>query len=87
MFHIATSSNQVIGSDSLTLQGSLIDFLGFRVPDLKQEVYSMRVVRFDLLCKLDEDGAVFHLLVEVAGGLKSVQLYKTIVERSTYCID
>jgi hypothetical protein len=47
----------------------------------------MRVVRFDLLCKLDEDRAVFHLLVEVAGGLKSVQLYKTIVERSTYCED
>lgn len=34
----------------------------------------MWVVRFDLLCKLDEDGAVFHLLVEVARGLQSVQL-------------
>ena len=77
----------VIGSNSLTLQGSLIDFLGFRVPDLKQEVNSMGVVRFDLLCKLDEDGTVFHLLVEVARGLQSVQLYKTIVEWTTYCVD
>jgi hypothetical protein len=47
----------------------------------------MRVVTLDILCKLHEDGAVLHLLVEVARGLKMVQLYKTIGERDTYCVD
>lgn len=50
----------------LTLQGPFKDFLVISTPHLEKELGSVKLAE-DLSAYLDLDGAVVHLLVEVAG--------------------
>jgi len=77
MFHIKTSSKEPVTPGSLTLQEFLIDLIGFGIPDLQEEVGSP-VVLLHLLCKLNKDRAIFHLLIEVAGRVQLIKFYTGI---------